>query len=197
MEELLLDSNNWTTLAKLFAPGFLILGIRARFKEGAVPNLKDRAVSYAAVSAVYYAAIIPFFNMPGQIVLASWLWTLLAYFVTPCIIGAALVISDQQEWFYRQANKMGLKLTHHMPAAWDYAFSNLKQGNFLLVRLSDGTEYAGRMGAGSFASSNGGERDLYLEEVWVVNPDSPWEKVEPQRGVLLCGKDIQVIEIFD
>lgn len=197
MEAQFLDPDNWTTLAMLLAPGFLILGIRARFKEGAVPDLKDRAVSYAAVSAVYYAALRPLFEVPGAVALPDWLWAFLYYFIVPCVIGFIVVISDQKEWFYRQANRFGLKLTHHMPAAWDYAFSNLKQGNFLLVRLDDGTEYAGRMGANSFASSNGGERDLYLEEVWVVRDDGPWEKVEPERGVLLCGKDIQVVEIFD
>lgn len=196
MEKLFLETENWTTLAMLFAPGFLILGIRARFKEGAVPDLKDRAVSYAAVSAVYYAAVMPLFSMPNTVVLPGWLWSLLYFFVTPCIMGALLVLSDQKEWFYRQANRLGLKLTHHMPAAWDYAFSNISQGTYMLVRLKDGTEYGGRLGAGSFASSNGGERDLFLDEVWDVKSDGPWEKVTPPRSVLLCGKDIQVVEIF-
>lgn len=197
MEAQFLDADNWTTLAMLLAPGFLILGIRARFKEGAVPDLKDRAVSYAAVSAVYYAALRPLFDVPWGVVLPGWGWAFLYYFVTPCLIGLAMVISDQQEWFYRQASRFGLRLTHHIPAAWDFAFSNLETGNFLLVRLRDGTEYAGRMGQRSFASSNGGERDLYLEEIWTVREDGPWEKVEPTRGVLLCGGDIQAVEIFD
>lgn len=39
-----------TELAMLLAPGLVILGIRARFKEGAVPALKDQVVAYAIAS---------------------------------------------------------------------------------------------------------------------------------------------------
>ena len=197
MEAQFLDPARLAEIALLLAPGFLILGIRARFKEGAVPDLKDRVITYAAVSAVYYAAMKPLFDVDGFNPLPSWLWGFLYYFATPCLVGFAIVISDQRELFYRQASRLGLKLTHHIPAAWDFAFSNLRQGNFLLVRLNDGTEYAGRMGQASFASSSSGERDLYLEEIWTVREDGPWEKVEPTRGVLLCGKDIQTVEIFE
>jgi hypothetical protein len=53
------------------------------------------------------------------------------------------------------------------------------------------------MGRSSFASSSTSERDLYLEEVWEMHgANKPWTRLEPVRGVLLCGKDIQRVEIF-
>lgn len=181
----------------LLAPGLIILGIRTRFKEGAVPDLKDRAVAYAFVSTAYYAVAGPLFHFQGGFALSPWLWSWGHYVFVPIVIALTIVVFDQKEWFYRIANHFGLRLAHHIPAAWDYAFSKLNEGTFVWVKLNSGTEYAGKMGARSFASSSTAERDLYLEEVWQINEgDQPWTPMKPTRGVLLCGKDIQRIEIF-
>jgi hypothetical protein len=185
-----------TSLAMLLAPGLLILGIRARFKEGAVPELKDRLVSYAVASTAYYAVVAPLFYVTSGVALPEWLWASLHYFLVPCTLGMAIVIFDQKEWFYKVSAHLGLRLAHHIPAAWDYAFSKLGRGTFIWVKLNNGTEYAGKMGRYSFASSSTAERDLYLEEVWTINEKGPWTRLEPVRGVLLCGKDIQRVEIF-
>lgn len=186
-----------TELAMLLAPGLIILGIRARFKEGAIPNLKDRAIAYAVASTAYYAVVGPLFHVDGGIALSSWLWAWLHYVLVPLAIASGIVLFDQREWFYRLAHHFGFRLAHHIPAAWDYAFSKLNRGTFVWVKLNTGTEYAGKMGARSFASSSTAERDLYLEEVWQINEgDEPWTRMEPTRGVLLCGRDIQRIEIF-
>jgi hypothetical protein len=84
-----------------------------------------------------------------------------------------------------------------MPAAWDYAFSRIVQGTYVLVKLRDGTLYAGLMGKQSFASTATEERDLYLEEVWHIPENGPWTRTEPKRSVLLCGRDITWVEIFE
>jgi hypothetical protein len=186
-----------TSLAMMLAPGLLILGIRARFKEGAIPELKDRLIAYAVASTAYYAVAGPLFYVPAGLELPAWLWAFLHYFLVPSAIAIALVVFDQKEWFYRIADFFGFQLAHHIPAAWDYAFSKLRRGTFIWVKLHTGTEYAGKMGRYSFASSSSTERDLYLEEVWRINDeDEPWTLMEPVRGVLLCGKDIQRVEIF-
>jgi hypothetical protein len=186
-----------TDLALLLVPGLLILGIRARFREGAVPDLKDKVVSYAVASTVYYAVVAPAFYVSRGVTLAPWAWNALHYFVLPCAVAMLVVVFDQTEYLYRLADKVGLRLAHHIPAAWDYAFSRLDRGTFVWVKLNSGTEYAGKMGPSSFASSSTAERDLYLEEVWEMHgANKPWTRLEPVRGVLLCGKDIQRVEIF-
>lgn len=200
MESFFLDAEKLREIALLLAPGFLILGIRARFKEGAVPDLKDQVISYAAVSAVYYAAMTPLFNASGPFELFSLpssLWGLLYYFVTPSLVAILIVFADQHELVYRLAGKLGWKIKHHIPTAWDYAFSNLQGGEYVLVKLNDGNQLAGRLSAHSYASSSSGERDLYLSEMWQLHEDRPWERIEPPRGVLLCGKDIQTVEILE
>lgn len=181
----------------LLVPGLLILGIRARFREGAIPDLKDKLVSYAVASTVYYAVVAPVFYVPRGVGLSAWAWDALHYFVVPCAAGILIVLFDQTEYLYRLADRLGLRLAHHIPAAWDYAFSRMDRGTFVWVRLNSGTEYAGKMGRSSFASSSTAERDLYLEEVWEMHgAGRPWTLMKPVRGVLLCGKDIQRVEIF-
>ena len=186
-----------TDLAKLLAPGLIILGIRARFKEGAVPDLKERILGYGIVSVAYYAVVGSLFHARSGIFLAPSLWSFLQFFAVPCFIGGAIVWFDQSENFYRFVNWLGFRLSHHVPAAWDYAFSRTRQGTYVLVKLNDGTEYAGLMGARSFASSSQAERDLLLEEVWSTDGEGAWVRTEPRRAVLLCGKDIRYVEIFD
>jgi hypothetical protein len=186
-----------TDLAMLLVPGLLILGIRARFREGAVPDLKDKLVSYAVASTVYYAVVAPAFYVPHGVRLPAWLWDALHYFVVPSAAAMLIVFLDQTEYLYRLADRLKLRLAHHIPAAWDYAFSRMDRGTFVWIKLNSGTEYAGKMGRASFASSSTAERDLYIEEVWEMHgPGEPWTLLEPVRGVLLCGKDIQRVEIF-
>lgn len=186
-----------TGLVGLLAPGLLILGIRARFKDGKLPGLKDQVIGYGVASTAYYAAAYPLFHVERYgLPLPVWLWGLCQYFLLPCVVALAIVWFDQTEWLYRWTSKAGLRLSHHIPAAWDYAFSHVVKGTFVLVKLNDGTLYAGKMASKSFASSSVAERELYLEEVWNMD-SSPWSLVQPKRGVLLCGKDIRWVEIFE
>lgn len=185
-----------TSLVAVLAPGLVILGIRTRFREGPPVDLKDRLIAYAVASSAYYALAHPLFHAENGIQLPLWLWQLLLYFIVPAVVGLAVVAIDRSEYFYWAARKLKLRTTHHIPAAWDYAFSKIVKGTFVLVRLNDGTRYAGVMGKESFASSATAERDLYIEEVWSVPKQGNWERIEPVRAVLLCGKDIKWVEIF-
>ncbi len=183
-------------LASLLAPGLIILGLKARFQNGSVPDLKEQIISYAVASAAYYAAASPLFHVRHGASVEPWLWHFLQYFIFPSVVGLVIVWFDQTEWFYQLCAKAGLRLTHHVPAAWDYAFSRIIKGTFVLVKLNDGTLYAGKMANRSFASSSTAERDLFLEEVWDADT-KPWSPVIPKRGVLLCGKDVKWVEIFE
>lgn len=186
-----------TSVVALLAPGLIILVIRNRFKGGPVATLQDQLLAYAVASGAYYAAAFPLFHVQDGLVLPSWAWQLLQYFLLPAIVGVAIAFFDQSEAFYAACRRVGLRPTHHMPAAWDYAFSRIVQGTYVLVKLQDGTLYAGLMGKHSFASTATAERDLYLEQVWSIEEKGPWKLVKPKRGVLLCGRDIRWVEIFE
>lgn len=183
-------------LASLIAPGLIILGIRGRFRNAGDSDLKDKIIAYAVASAAYYAGVYPIFHVTGGIALPVWLWKFLQYFLVPIIVAVAVIFFDQGGFFYKFCTKFGLRISHHIPSAWDFAFSQLVKGTFVLVKLNDGTLYGGLMGRQSFASSSAGERDLYIQEVWTIHESKAWVITDPPRSVLLCGRDIRWVEIF-
>jgi MFS family permease len=185
-----------TRLAVLLAPGLVILGVRERFRAASQQPLKDRVIAFAVASAGYYAAVTPLFGVAWGVTLPMWLWNLLFYFLAPCAVAFAIVWIDGAEWFYKACARLHLRVAHHTPAAWDYAFSRQRKASYVWVKLNSGTEYRGVFGRDSFASTNAVERDLYIQEVWEMAADATWKKMEPERSVLLCGKDIRQIEFF-
>lgn len=184
-------------LASLLAPGLIILSIRSRFVSATIPDIKDKIVAYAVVSAAYVAATNPLFNVSWGVPLPDWLWRFQQFFALPVLLGLMAAYVHQLELSYWVARKIRLRLFHHMPAAWDFAFSKILKGTYVLVRLNDGTQVAGKMGRRSFASSAREERDLLIEEIWRVKDEGSWELVEPRRAMLLCGRDIKLVEIFE
>jgi hypothetical protein len=185
-------------LVNLLAPGLIIASIRTRAITGSLPDLKDRLTAYAVISVGYLAAVSPFFHVEGGIRLIGWLWSILHFFFVPVVLGLVLAYVHQHQLAYRVASIIGLRLAHHLPSSWDYRFESLPASTFLLVTLSDGTQVAGKWAHGSFASSSREERDLLLAEVWEVPSDgSAWKQVQPLRSVLICGKDVRLVEFFN
>lgn len=54
----------------------------------------------------------------------------------------------------------------------------------------------GFLGANSFISSNEKERDIYISEVYKINKDNKWEKVQNTDGILIKANEIDYIEFF-
>lgn len=192
----LLSASEITKVVGLLAPGLIISAIRLRAITGSVPDLKDRVIAYAIISAAYLAVVTPIFHIDDGIEFPDWLIIFLQNFLWPVIIGIILAYIHQWEWSYRLADKFGLKLAHHLPTAWDYLFDSLVEETMVLITLSDGAQVAGKMTRDSFASSSKDERDLFIQEVWEVPEGAPWQPLIPARGILLCGKDIRFIEVF-
>lgn len=185
-----------TSLASLLAPGLIISTIRDRAITGSTPDVKERVISYGIISVGYFAAVSPLFHVSSGPALSPWLWSFLQYFAVPVMAGIALAYAYQWRLSYRIAAKVGLRLAHHIPAAWDYLFESIPAGTFILVKLADGTEIPGRMGPNAFASSSKEERDLLIDELFEIDTEGVWTSVQPPRHILLCGKDIRHIEVY-
>jgi hypothetical protein len=183
-------------LIALLAPGFLILSIRGAVQGGPKPALKELATMYAVVSAVYYAMAFPVFHWRGGLTLEPAIWAALQYVAIPAAIGVFAAYEAQNDWLAGVAAKLRLYLAHPIPAAWDYSFSKLRAGTFVLVTLEDRTQIPGLIGQHSFASSSKEERDLLIEELWEISPQGQWTKATPPRSILLCGKNVRHIEFF-
>jgi hypothetical protein len=64
----------------------------------------------------------------------------------------------------------------------------------VLVVLKDGTKFGGRFGAQSFASSDGKERDVYIEQVYEIDKYDLWTPSD--QGVLILASEIRTIEFW-
>ena len=92
--------------------------------------------------------------------------------------------------------RYGVYTVHPVPTAWDYVFSH-STGSWVLVTLADGSTVAGVFSARSFASSDAAERDLFLEQLYKVEDDGPWQPVPMNRGVWIRGEAIRAIEFLE
>jgi hypothetical protein len=190
------DAHHVSELLRLVTPGIIITAVRARAVSGIAPELKDKILEFGVVSVIYGAVAGPLFHDSSGVTLTPTVWALLYSLVVPLIIGIALAYMSGYQLIYKAAEKISLPLAHHVPTAWDYTFSALPSGAFILVTLSDGTIVPGRMSKNSFASSSSDERDLLIEQLWEIDGQGNWSQVQPARSTLICGKDIRLVEVF-
>lgn len=185
-----------TPLVSFLAPGFIILGIRNRYKGSSEKDVTKGLILYAVASSAYYAAISPFFSVSWGLKVWPWLWAFLQFFAVPLIIGILFVAIDQTEWFYKFSQKFKLEVGHHIPTAWDWSFKRKRPPSYVTVRLKDGLTLHGVWTDKSFASSSASERDIYLDRAWSVNEQGAWAELDPPRSLLICSKDIISVEFI-
>ena len=130
----------------------------------------------------------------AALMLIAWLIVL---FVAP--VGWGLLFSwlIQHQKFTGLYSLLGLRYTDPMPRAWDYYFSQGRQG-WVRVTLTDGTMIGAFMGTASFASSFPSLEDLYLETVYEVDERGIFapEPIPNSGGVWIQGNQIKFIEFI-
>ena len=159
-----LNVDNLSLVLTFIVPGLLILSIRAQFLTGRRPSHSASLLSYLAVSALYYALVVPLillFIDPSHLAKATWevIWV---FFVGPVLFGLLLGIERQRDGLYKLLRLCRLNPVHSMPTAWDWKFSKIRHVEWVLVTLKNGKRFAGRCDCQSFASSDPTERDIYL-----------------------------------
>lgn len=193
----ILDVEKLPELIAALAPGFLIMFVRRQFAVGKPPSFQDRAVTYVAISAVYFAVAVPLFQyLQDQHQLLPQAADFFKFFGLPVAIGLGMALLMTRRTLDRLWQWIGLKPIHHIPSAWDYVFGKLQETSWVIIILKDGSQVAGRYDADSFASSDCDERDLYISDVWEVSDEGVWSKPKTAKGILLCGADICTVEIF-
>jgi Family of unknown function (DUF6338) len=185
-----------SSLLQLITPGIIITAIRARAVTGIAPELKDKILEFGVVSIIYGALATPVFHSTAGPVLPDAIWVFLYSVAAPILIGIVLAYISGYKLLYKAADAIRLPIAHHLPTAWDYTFESLPSDTFLLVTLGDGTTIPGKMSQNSFASSNKDERDLLIQEVWEIDEQGTWSLADPPRSMLICGKDIRLVEVF-
>jgi len=192
---------NLQLILLLIVPGIVALFVRSRFIAGRVPSTKENLLVYVVLSLFYYSFTI-FFIESALSIREPWIaqalvWMLLIL-IGPAAFGFILGVAAQKEWFTRFANRLGLTIVHIIPAAWDWRFSSIpRDGVFIMVTLTSGERVAGLFRDSSFASSDMGERDLYIEEEYTVSDDGVWKSRSEKVGNLISAKEIRYIEFWN
>ncbi len=181
-------------------PGLVTLFVRSKFIAGRTPSAKENLLIFVVLCLVYYSFTI-FLIQPALSVREPWIaraliWIALVL-VGPAVFGFVLGVAAQKEWGTWCANKLGVAVVHVIPAAWDWRFSTIPRNTFVMVTLTSGERVAGYFGVNSFASSDVGERDLYIEEEYTVEADGNWEPRPEKVGVLISAREIRYIEFWN
>jgi len=157
-------------------------------------------LTFLVLSLIYYSFTI-FFIEQALSVKEPWLvravvWILLIL-IGPALFGLILGIAAQKGWGGWFANKFDLSIVHVIPTAWDWRFSKVPRGGmFTLVTLTNGDRVAGLFGPNSFASSDTGERDLYIEEEYLVGDEGEWQARPEKVGILIPAREIRYVEFW-
>jgi hypothetical protein len=191
--------DNFELILFFVVPGLVALFVRSRLIAGRTPSTKENLLIFVVLSLFYYSFTI-FLVGPALSVQDPWfaraiIWILLVL-VGPAVFGFILGVAAQKEWATWCANKLGVTLVHVIPAAWDWRFSSITRKTFVMVTLTSGEKVAGYFGDNSFASSDVGERDLYIEEEYTVTKKGKWEARPERVGVLISAREIRYIEFW-
>jgi hypothetical protein len=209
--------DNFYLILLFIVPGVIALSVRSKLITGRPPSTTENLLTFLVLSLVYYSFTIFFieaaFNVREPWVARATIWICLLL-VGPAIFGFVLGVAAQKEWFssllehviraaanYRWtswiANKLDLSVIHVIPAAWDWRFSKIsRSGSFIMVTFVSGEVVAGYFGSESFASSDTGERDLYIEEEYTISAEGKWESRTEKVGILIPVKEIKHIEFW-
>lgn len=191
-----IDAINSLGLVLVFlVPGLVALYARSQFLTGRQLDIKEAGPVYLILTLVYYGLAFPFVQYVVYLDGNGWwrasMWMLL-FGLGPFIFGSLLGIAAYYAMVKRIASYLGISLVHPIPTAWDYKLSQSEE-NYVFVTLKDGTKFAGLFGRNSFASTDPGDRDLYLERIFDWHENEPWE-ARIGNGVWLTGSEISSIE---
>lgn len=117
--------------------------------------------------------------------------------VGPIVVGVIVGCFHYKETLRKVLQRYGINPIHPIPTVWDYKFSKTDKPVWVLITMKDGSQVAGLFGSRSFASSDPGQRDLYLQEMFRMDGDQPWQRIPQNDGILIRGDEIKHIEFWE
>jgi hypothetical protein len=182
-------------------PGFIwesVLHLFLRRREDRADRAWVRFLTLSAFNYAFWSWLIYLLFVRAGVLAQPYMAALAWFFillVSPVAFGVTTGLLSQRAVVRRLLARYGVYTVHPVPTAWDYVFSH-STGSWVLVTLADGSTVAGIFSARSFASSDAAERDLFLEQLYRVEDDGPWQPVPMNRGVWIRGEAIRAIEFL-
>jgi hypothetical protein len=187
-------------VVSVFVPGFIYHGVLLKF----VPLREHRAkelilLGFFTATAFNYALCSPviYLLVTGQLFatspqLQATTWFVIIFFV-PIALAIASAFITQRDAFGWLFQLIRLRSINPVPTGWDWIFGRTDPC-YVLVTLQGGAQIAGYFGRVSMASSDPDRRDLYLERVYTIPDEGPWQPVERTHGTYITGSQIAFIE---
>lgn len=178
-------------------PGFVLSAVRNQFITGQERQGTEQLVRFITYSAVNYAIFsVPiYYSLQSDVsaLVKGALWGMVIL-IGPALLGAFSGAAIQKGWFRNIFHRLGLNPVHVVPTAWDYKFGSMRGGEWVLVSLKDGTEFAGFCGPCSFASSDSKERDLFVECLFELGEYNKW--LPTTKSLYIASGEIRTIEFW-
>ena len=183
-------------------PGFIwemVLHLFLRRREDRADRAWVRFLTLSALNYAFWSWLIYLLSVRAGLLARPWMAALTWFFillVSPVAFGVANGLLSQRAMVRRLLARYGIYTVHPVPTAWDFVFGH-STGSWVLITLADGSTVGGVFSARSFASSDAAERDLFLEQLYKVEDDGPWQPVPMNRGVWIRGEVIRTIEFLE
>jgi hypothetical protein len=186
-------------LALIFiVPGFVSVKVWDLLVPSGRRDLSASSLEVFAYSSVNFAILLgPLLALD---VLGAWA---LAHPVLGYLTWAASLFVAPIVWpvvLYNVLRSGVLKrigVVHPTPKPWDYVFG-LGEAYWIILHMKDGRRIGGRYDVKSFASSFPNDEQLYLEEVWDLDPQGRFlSRIGRTRGIMVSCQDLYGIEFFD
>ncbi len=120
---------------------------------------------------------------------------ILYMFLTPLCIALIIIYFNKINLLEKLFEKLKIRFIESDPSAWDFKFSNM-ESEWVIVTFKDNKTVAGFMGSTSCASSIYSERDIYINEVYIIKENNKWERVHNTAGIYIKQDEIKCIEFF-
>ena len=99
-------------------------------------------------------------------------------------------------WKLRHSEFVLKAIPHPVGRPWDFVFAQ-RRPYWVIVRLKDGSQIAGRYDSESFASSSPQPEQIYLQEAWRLNQDGGFDRARTDTaGIIVLGSEVVAIELF-
>ena len=183
---------------KYVIPGYIILEIirmitpssKKTETEIVVQSIGYSILNYSIWSFVFSLLEISFSN---NTILLKVMQSV-ALILTGIITGVCIAVIKKKNIMGRILGLLKIDTTNSIPTSWDYVFSKYEP-YWLEIVVSDGKVIRGLFYDNSFASSEPGEKDIYLEELYEKKENS-WEKVRQTKGVWINHNEIRYIKFY-
>ncbi|HUS59292.1 MAG TPA: DUF6338 family protein [Planctomycetota bacterium] len=134
----------------------------------------------------------PSFSLLHGVYFTGWI---VPVFFLPVLAGFLTGRYGQKDRSRGFLKRFGLFVLHVAPTAWDYAFAR-DESFWARIELVDGRMIEGVFADKSLASSEPGERDIFLEPVYELNEETGQYIRQEVGGILIMASSIRMVRFF-